>query len=46
MQIEKPGGKRPLGRRKHWWEDNIRKECREIGWSVVDWIHPAQDKDQ
>jgi hypothetical protein len=30
--VEKPEGKRPLGRRRRRWEDNIRKDLREIGW--------------
>jgi hypothetical protein len=42
----KPEGKRPLGRPRHKREDNIRKDLREIGWKVVDWILLAQDRDQ
>jgi hypothetical protein len=34
--------KRPLGRTKHRWEDNIRVTLRERGWKVVDWIHLAR----
>jgi hypothetical protein len=30
--VGKPEGKRPLGRRKRRWEDNIRMDLREIGW--------------
>jgi hypothetical protein len=41
-----PEGKRPLGRPKRRWEDNIRMELREIGWGGMDWIDPAQDRDQ
>jgi hypothetical protein len=37
----KPGGKRPLGRPRHGWEDNIRMELREIGWEGVGCIHLA-----
>jgi hypothetical protein len=44
--IGKPEGKRPLGRLKRTWEDNIRMDLRETGWEVVDWIHLAQDGDQ
>jgi hypothetical protein len=44
--VENPEGKRPLGRRRHRWEDNIRMDLRELGWEVVDWIHLAQDRDQ
>jgi len=46
LLVGKPGGKRPLGRPKHRWEDNIRMNLREIGWEVVDWMHLAQDRDQ
>jgi cell wall assembly regulator SMI1 len=41
----KPEGKRPLGRPRHTWEDNIRMDLREIGQVSVDWIHLAQDRD-
>jgi hypothetical protein len=41
----KPEGKRPLGRSRHRWEDNIRLDLREVGWEGVDWIHLAQDRD-
>jgi hypothetical protein len=34
--VEEPEGKRQLGRPRHRWEDNIRKDLREIGWEVVD----------
>jgi ribosome biogenesis protein Nip4 len=44
--VRKPEQKRPLRRLKHRWEDNIRKDLREIGWKVVDYIHMAQDRDQ
>jgi hypothetical protein len=44
--VGKPEGKRPLGRPRHRWEDNIRMNLREIGWEGVDWIHLAQDRDQ
>jgi hypothetical protein len=42
----KPEGKRPLGRRKRRWEDNIRMDLGEIGWGGMDWIDLAQDRDQ
>jgi hypothetical protein len=38
--------KRPFGRTRHKWEDNIRMDLREIGWEIVDWMHLAQDGDQ
>jgi len=44
--VGKPEGKRPLGRPRRRWEDNIRMDLREIGWEVVYWIHLAQDRDQ
>jgi hypothetical protein len=37
--------KRPLGRPRHRWEDNVRMELSEMGWEGVDWIHLAQDRD-
>jgi hypothetical protein len=39
----KPEGKRPLGRPKRKWEDNIRKE---MDWEGVNWVHLVQDRDQ
>jgi hypothetical protein len=44
--VGKPEGKRPLGRPRRRWEDNIRMDLGEIGWEGVDWIHLAQDRDQ
>jgi hypothetical protein len=44
--VRKPDGKRPLGRPRHRWEDNIRIDLREIGWECVDWMHLTQDMDQ
>jgi hypothetical protein len=41
-----PEGKRPIGRRRCGWVDNIRMDVREIGWSDMDWINLAQDRDQ
>jgi hypothetical protein len=35
-----------LGRPRRRWEDNIRMDLREIGWSGIDWIDLAQDRDQ
>jgi hypothetical protein len=43
--VGKPEGKRPLGRSRHRWEDNIKMNLREIGWGGMDWIDLAQDKD-
>jgi hypothetical protein len=44
--VGKPEGKRPLGRPRRMWVYNIKMEVREIGWSGMDWIDLAQDKDQ
>jgi hypothetical protein len=41
----KPEGKRPLGRPKPRWEDNIKMEFREVGWGM-DWIDVAGDRDR
>jgi hypothetical protein len=40
----KPEGKRPLGRPRRRWEDEM--DLREIGWGSVDWIQLAQDRDR
>jgi hypothetical protein len=37
--VGKPEGKRPLGRNRRRWEDNIRMDLREIRWEGVDWMH-------
>jgi hypothetical protein len=44
--VEKPEGKRPLGRTRHRWVDNIKMDLREIEWDGMDRIHVAQDRDQ
>jgi hypothetical protein len=44
--VGKPEGKRPLGRPRRRWEDNIRMDLRERGWGGMDWIDLAQDRDQ
>jgi hypothetical protein len=44
--VGKPEGKRPLGRPRRRWVDNIKMDLREIGWDGVDWIDMAQDRDQ
>jgi hypothetical protein len=44
--VGKPEGKRPLGRPRRRWEDNIRTDLREIRWEVMGWIRVAQDRDQ
>jgi hypothetical protein len=44
--VGNPEGKRPLGRPKRKWVDNIKMDVREIGWDGMDWIYLAQDGDQ
>jgi hypothetical protein len=39
-----PEGKRPLGRPRRRWVDNIKTDLGEIGWDDVDWIGLAQDR--
>jgi hypothetical protein len=39
-------GKRPLGRPRRRWVDNIRIDLREVGWGDVDWIGLAQDRNR
>jgi hypothetical protein len=39
-------GKRPLGRTRRTWVDNIRMDLVEAGWGVVDWIGLAQDRNR
>jgi hypothetical protein len=44
--VEKPERKRPLGKLRHTWEDNIKMDLREIGREGVDCTHLTQDRDQ
>jgi hypothetical protein len=44
--VGKAEGKRPLGRPRRMWVDNIKMDLREIGLDGMDWINLAQDKDQ
>jgi hypothetical protein len=46
LLVGKPEGKRPLGRPRRRWVDNIRMDLVEMGWSDVDWIGVAQDRDR
>jgi len=43
--VGKLEGKRPLGRPRHRWEDNIRMYFQEVGCGYMDWIGLAQDRD-
>jgi hypothetical protein len=42
--VGRPEGKRPLGRSRHRWEDNIKLDLREIGIDGSNWIHLAQNR--
>jgi hypothetical protein len=44
--VGKPEGKRPLGRPKHMWVDNIRMDAGEVGRGDSDWIGLAQDRNR
>jgi hypothetical protein len=44
--VGKPEGKRPLGRPRCRWVDNIKMDLRVTGWGGMDWIDLAQDWDQ
>jgi hypothetical protein len=44
--LGKPEGKRPLGRFRRRWVNNIKMDLRETGWDGVDWIDLAQYRDQ
>jgi hypothetical protein len=44
--VGKPKVKRPLGRPRRRWVDNIKLDLREIGWDGLDWTDMAQDRDQ
>ena len=43
--VGKPEGKRPLGRPRCGWEDNIKMNLREVGGGRGDWMELAQDRD-
>jgi hypothetical protein len=44
--VGKPEGKRPLGRPRHRWEDNIKMDLQEVGCEGMDRIELAQDRDR
>ena len=44
--VGKPEGKRPLGRQRCRWEDNIKMYLREMGCDPGEWIDLAADRDQ
>jgi hypothetical protein len=44
LLVGKPEGKRPLGRPRRRWVDNIRMDLGEVRWGYMDWIGLAQDR--
>jgi hypothetical protein len=46
LLVGKPEGRRPLGRPRRKWVDNIRMDLVEVGWGDVAWIGLAQDRDR
>jgi hypothetical protein len=46
LLVGKPEGRRPLGRPRRRWSDNIRMDLVEVGLGDVDWIGLAQDRDR
>jgi hypothetical protein len=46
LLVGMPEGKRPLGIPRRRWVDNIRMDLGEVGWSDVDWIDLAQDRNK
>jgi hypothetical protein len=46
MLVGKTEGKRPLGRPRRRWEDNIKRDLQEVGGDFGDWMEQAQDRDR
>jgi hypothetical protein len=46
LLVRKPEGKRPIGRPRRRWVDNIRMDLGEVGWGDVDWIFLAKDRNR
>jgi len=44
--VRKPEGKRPLGKPRRRWMDNIRIDLQEVGCGYMDWIWLTQDRDR
>ena len=44
--VGKPEGKRPLGRLRRRWEDNIKMDLQELGCRGMDWMELAEDRDR
>jgi hypothetical protein len=46
LLVGKPEGKRPLGRPRYKWVNNIKMDLEEVGWGNVDWIDMAKDRNR
>jgi hypothetical protein len=46
ISVGKSEGKRPLGRSRHRWVDNVKMDLRKIGLGGIDWIDLAEDRNQ
>ena len=46
VKVGKPDGKKPLGRHRRRWEDNIKMDLQEVGCGDMDWIDLAQGRDR
>jgi hypothetical protein len=44
--VGKPKGRKPLGRRRRRWEDNIKMDLQVVGWGGMDWTDLLQDRDR
>jgi len=44
--VGKPEGRRPMGRPRRRWEDNIKLDLQEVGYGGMDWIELAQNRDR
>jgi hypothetical protein len=44
--VGRPEGRRPLGRPRHRWDNNIKVDVEEVGWGGMDWIAVAQERDR
>jgi len=44
--VGKPEGKKPLGKPRRRWEDNIKMDIQEVGCGGMDWIEMAQERDR
>ena len=46
VSVRKPEGKRPLGRPRRRWEDNIKMDLQEVGRGCGDWMELVKDRDR